>query len=120
MVFDWVYKAQTLDDPKKWIRGSLVGQHIDSEYEFYIKDPFGDEVKVDPSTACRCTGILDKRGLLIFDCDTVQIGEDNDRYIVMYVPEDGMFKLIGTKKTYTFAEIDSTKCEVLWSAENVM
>ena len=120
MVFDWLYNAQTIDNPKKWVRGSLVGKHVDSEYEFYIKDLFGDEVKVDPNTACRCTGILDKKGLLIFDCDTIQISEDNERYLVMYDVEKGMYQLLGQKHNRTFAEIDNTKCEVLWSAENVM
>ncbi len=120
MVFDWLYKGQAIDDSKRWIRGSLISNYIDPDYEFYVRDLFGDEVKVDPSTICRCTGIADKHEILIFDCDVLKLDDDDDHYLVMYSIEDGMYKLMGLKHTYTFADIDTTKCEILTTAENVM
>ncbi len=74
----YLFKAKRLDNGE-WEIGSLIALPT-GEYEISNKcnnppdcDPMWDKVvithKVDPSTICQCTGLVDKNGKLIWEND---------------------------------------------------
>ena len=75
----YIYKAKRADNGE-WVEGNLITDEHD-EKKCFIGYVFGtnddgaphdyDVVEVDQSTICRCTGLKDKNGKLIWENDIV-------------------------------------------------
>ena len=90
----YLYRAKRTDN-WEWVEGSLItgvffrlGQDIPyilcpdkADYDCF--EDFTEEngiFEVDPSTICRCTGLRDKNGNLIFENDIVELYDRNIDY----------------------------------------
>lgn len=88
----YLYRAKRVDNGE-WVEGSLVtgvffrlGQEIPymfcpnlADYDCF--EDFSEEngiFEVDPSTVCQCTGLLDRKGKLIWEHDILSGHIDNE------------------------------------------
>lgn len=96
-------------DTGKWVEGHLITDETDDSKCFigYVigTDEDGaphdlDVVQVDPSTICRCTGLKDKNGKLIWENDIVKINNSKvntlitfrDFEIICKIPNEKYYK----------------------------
>lgn len=124
----YLFKAKRVDNGEREV-GSLIALPT-GEYEISNKcnnppdcDPMWDKVvithKVDPSTICRCTGLKDKNGKLIWENDIVDFLGHKGTVVF----ECGSFG-IGYRKNIDWEEIQAnimrvTGCEnILYACEN--
>lgn len=75
----YLYRGKRIDNGE-WVEGHLITDEKD-DLKYFIGYVLGtdedgsphdlDAVQVDPSTVCRCTGLKDKKGKLIWENDIV-------------------------------------------------
>jgi hypothetical protein len=95
----YLYKAKRVDNGE-WVIGFLrmVG-YVYTITTFVIKNNYVVETgcyKVIPETVCRCTGLRDKNGVLIFEGDIYHHGDKNIRYVVVWNDTGFMGKQLGS------------------------
>lgn len=114
----YLFKAKRIDNGE-WVQGYLFGIWEKRYILWGMINDIPNMIEVDPSTICRCTGLKDKNGNLIWENDIVDFLEHKG--LVKY--ECGSFG-IGFKKTIDWEEITSyimpiTGCEnALYACEN--
>lgn len=122
----YLHKAKRTDNGE-WVQGYLVYDKRDKMYRIITEINYStgtcltadNAPRVDSSTICRCTGLKDKNGKLIWKNDIVELL--GHRGVIKYVC--GGFG-IGYRKNIDWEEIQSnimrvTGCEnILYACEN--
>ena len=67
----YLFRAKRLDNGE-WVQGYLYGIWERRYILWGMTNDIPDMVEVDPSTICRCTGLKDKNGKLIWENDIVR------------------------------------------------
>ena len=92
----YLYRAKRIDNGE-WVEGNLVwSDDADDDYKAIIIPTTGSNMftrggsngdlgfekwyRVDPSTICKCTGLKDKNGKLIWENDFVEMYDRNTDY----------------------------------------
>lgn len=76
----YLSKAKRIDDGD-WLVGYVVKYGYTGKEKYYIVPSYASDlyaIEVDPSTICRCTGLKDKNGKLIWEGDIILFQRDND------------------------------------------
>lgn len=122
----YLYKAKRIDNGE-WVEGALfdgekycvIGQQI--KFSPYIEN----ECKivgymVDPSTICKCTGLKDKNGKLIWESDVVRkvdtnaLGYHRERICTVSYEKSGYWNIITTLGDgYWIGEFEKEQLEVI-------
>lgn len=69
----YLSKAKRLDN-EDWLVGYVVKYGYTGKEKYYIVPSYASDlyaIKIDPDTICRCTGLKDKNGKLIWENDVV-------------------------------------------------
>lgn len=87
-------------DNGEWVEGFYFCMiHPDGRHTHHFIIPLGTDlslgtpiekiqVEIDPSTICRCTGIEDKNGKLVFEHDIVWDSDERALYEIIWNQED--------------------------------
>lgn len=67
----YLYKAKRLDNGE-WVQGYLYGIWEKRYILWGMTNDVPNMIEVDPSTICKCTGLKDKNGKLIWENDVVK------------------------------------------------
>lgn len=73
----YLFKAKRIDN-EEWVQGYLYGIWEKRYILWGMINDIPNMIEVDPSTICRCTGLKDKNGNLIWECDIILFQRDND------------------------------------------
>ena len=73
----YLFKAKRVDDGE-WVQGYLFGIWEKRYILWGMTNDIANMIEVDPSTICRCTGLKDKNGKLIWEGDIILFQRDND------------------------------------------
>lgn len=94
----YLSKAKRIDDGD-WLVGYVVKYGYTGKEKYYIVPSYASDlyaIEVDPSTICRCTGLEDKNGKLIWENDIVRDTHGNF-YAVFYLNNYYRFSWICVK-----------------------
>lgn len=67
----YLVKAKRTDN-REWVVGGLVRYGFTGKEKYYIVPDYASDlyaIEIDPNTICRCTGLKDKNGNLIWEND---------------------------------------------------
>ena len=67
----YLFKAKRIDNGE-WVQGYLYGIWEKRYILLGMTSDIQDMIEVDPSTICRCTGLKDKNGKLIWENDIMK------------------------------------------------
>ena len=73
----YLFKAKRIDNGE-WVQGYLYGIWEKRYILWGMINDIPNMIEVDPSTICRCTGLKDKNGNLIWEGDIILFQRDND------------------------------------------
>ena len=68
MEYRYLFKAKRVDDGE-WVQGYLFGIWGKRYILWGMTNDIANMIEVDPSTICKCTGLKDKNGKLIWEND---------------------------------------------------
>ena len=130
----YLYRAKRIDNGE-WVEGNLVWSYdADDDYKAIIipttdsnmftrggaRGDLGFEnwFRVDPSTICKCTGLRDKNGKLIWENDIVNVSTNKGNTLceVRYADSVAQFQLWQSKtlpKTSTVLNLGNYEEEVI-------
>lgn len=113
----YLFKAKRVDDGE-WIVGGLVRYGFTGKEKYYIVPDYASDlyvIEIDPNTICRCTGLNDKKGNLIWEKDIVntQCGKaivvwDKAEWRIKWIKD-----IIWRKDLHFWTNEDDWKCEVI-------
>lgn len=113
-----VCKAKDIESGN-WVAGFyLAAESIitSSIHHYIVRDPmhwgfgeFSEVIEVAPETVCRCTGLNDKNGQMIFENDILQ------GTFYHAVPDNGIFEVVWNEQDAGFNanSFDPHKCEII-------
>lgn len=73
----YLFRAKRIDNGE-WVQGYLFGIWEKRYILWGMINDIPNMIEVDPSTICRCTGLKDKNGNLIWEGDIILFQRDND------------------------------------------
>lgn len=73
----YLFRAKRIDNGE-WVQGYLFGIWVKRYILWGMINDIPNMIEVDPSTICRCTGLKDKNGNLIWEGDIILFQRDND------------------------------------------
>ena len=87
----YLFRAKRIDTGE-WIQGYLYGIWERNYILWGMTNDIPDMVEVNPETVCKCTGLKDKNGTLIWEKDIVNcLTEDCSGYIGWNESEAGFY-----------------------------
>ena len=100
----YLSKAKRIDDGD-WLVGYVVKYGYTGKEKYYIVPSYASDlyaIEVDPSTICRCTGLEDKNGKLIWENHIVRTIYDGIEHIyqVIWDKSELDFKATNGKEFY--------------------
>lgn len=107
--------------------GDWVYGLVSKQYKGHWADEFDDEmtnengvsgITIDRDTICEYTGVVDERGVKIFEGDIVLGQEDNEEYAVVYM--NGSFECFSLKTYGRIKEVFIRKFITLDNAKSVV
>ena len=94
----YLFKAKRIDNGE-WVVGYIARYGHTGKEKYYIIPSYASDlyaIEVDTSTICRCTGLKDNNGKLIWENDVVEIGEHEDTV-------NGLYKVIYCENAHCYA-----------------
>ena len=94
----YLFKAKRVDNGE-WVVGYIARYGHTGKEKYYIIPSYESDlyaIEVDTSTICRCTGLKDNNGKLIWENDVVEIGEHEDTV-------NGLYKVIYCENSHCYA-----------------
>jgi uncharacterized phage protein (TIGR01671 family) len=105
-----LFKAKRLDNGE-WVEGYYFAQNgrgVDGSNDstiHFILDKFGTQI-VDPETVCQYTGLTDKNGKKIWECD-----------IVKYIPTKTILQVLYINGSFAVTYIPNGYSPINWEIE---
>ena len=96
----YLFKAKRLDNGE-WVIGYLYRLSERHNPFIMLCNKYGESHEVDKSTICRCTGLKDKNGKMIFENDIAK-DESGNLYKVFWQDNYYQFSWICTKSNNKF------------------
>ena len=83
----YLFKAKRIDNGE-WVVGYIARYGHTGKEKYYIIPSYASDlyaIEVDPSTICKCTGLKDKNGKLIWENDIINAVSSNSVVEPIYV-----------------------------------
>ncbi len=122
MIDRHICKAKRIDTGK-WVEGYVtMPSTVDNKdnpvtYHFNAADGWGsyERVIVSAETVCRCTGLPDKNGNIIFEKDAIKVTEDFEEiYVVEWDEDIARYVFVQNGNTITdFGDIYASDTKVI-------
>lgn len=88
----YLFKAKRVDNGK-WVQGYYYQIWENGYILWGMTNDVPNMIEVDVSTLCQCTGLKDKNGKLIWECDIVVCRDfTEEKYVIAWKQDEACFE----------------------------
>lgn len=91
----YLSKAKKISDGE-WVVGYIIRYGHTGKEKYYIVPSYASDlyaIEIDPTTICRCTGLKDKNGKLIWENDIVVCRDfTEEKYVIAWKQDEACFE----------------------------